>query len=218
MDDIFDRLDEIDPEAPRLAFEGLLPELVQIKGRRRTNTDLHKAIIVAATVGRAVRTPEVRAEFARLPAECFDIAHVDRLETIAQATWYAYANLQHVEPLHTRAKLPPTLLAEATAVKQRMLKVLAYNLDHLDDVNLRLADIRARRAHLDLAYSLRRLAAMYQEHAGALAADGRRYRADDAAAAGRLALDIQQVLGDGMPSEARTWAAPGRCWSPPTRR
>jgi hypothetical protein len=91
-------------------------------------------------------------------------------------------------------------------MKQRMLKVLEYNLDHLDDVTLRLDDIRPRRGYLDLPHVLLRLAAMYQEHAVALAADVRRYRADDAVTAGLLALEIQQVLGDGLPSEARTWA------------
>lgn len=214
MDNIFDRLDEIDPDALQRAFEGLLPELMQTKARRRANTDLYKAIVVAGAVGRAVRQPEVRAEFARLPAECFDIAHVDRLEMIAQAACYAYMQRLDAEALHTGVTLPAPMVAEATAVKQRMLKVLEYNLDRLDEVTLRLADIRPRRGYLDLPHVLLRLAVMYQEHAGALAADVRRYRADDAVTAGRLALEIEQVLGDGLPSEARTWAEHlGRAWT-----
>jgi hypothetical protein len=214
MDNIFDRLDEIDPEALRRAFEALLPAMQAQTRLRRANTDLHKAIIFAASVGREVRRPEVRAEFARLPPECFDIAHLDRLEQAADAAWYAYAQLQHAAALHTDARLPAPVVAEAVALKQRMLRVLAYNLDHLDDVPILLADIRPATGYLDLPHDLLRLAGLYQEHAATLAVDVRRYQAGDAATAGRLALEMSQVLGDGMPSDTRSWTEHlSRAWT-----
>jgi hypothetical protein len=189
----------------RLAFEALLPAIEAQTRLRRANTDLHRAIIFAAAVGREVRKPEVRAEFARLPPECFDIAHLDRLETAADAAYYAYLQLEHATPLHTDARLPAPVVAQAVALKQRMLRVLGYNLDHLDGVNLQLADIRPATGYLLLPYDLLRLASLYQEHAATLAVDVRRYQAGDAATAGRLALEMNQVLGDGMPSDTRYW-------------
>ena len=214
MDNIFDRLDEIDPQALPRAFEALLPAIEAQTRIRRANTDQHKAIIFAAAVGREVQRPEVRAEFARLPPECFDIAHVDRLEQTADAACYAFMQLKDAAALHTDARLPAPVVAEAVALKQRMLRVLAYNLDHLDDVPILLADIRPDTGYLDLPYDLLRLTRLYREHAATLALDGRRYQADDAATAGRLALEMSQVLGDGMPSDTRYWTEQlGRAWT-----
>ncbi len=214
MDNIFDRLDEIDPDALRRAFEALLPAIEAQTRIRRANTDQHKAIVVAAAVGREVRAPEVRAEFARLPPECFDIAHVDRLEQTADAACYAYLQLKQAAALHTDARLPAPVVAEAVALKQRMLRVLGYNLDHLDDVPILLADIRPATGYLDLPYDLLRLVKLYQEHAATLALDVRRYQAGDATTAGRLALEISKVLGDGMPSDTRHWTEYlGRAWT-----
>lgn len=95
-----------------------------------------------------------------------------------------------------------------------MQRVLAYNLDHLDDVAARLASIRARTGYLDLAHDLARLSGLYLEHAPVLAMDVRHYQASDAATASKLAQAIYQVLGDGLPSDAPYWREYlGRAWT-----
>lgn len=108
--------------------------------------------------------------------------------------------------LASTAKLSDELVTQATDVKQRMQRVIEYNLDHLPDVSLKLADIRAGHGHLDLADDLMRLAGLYEGHVPILIVDARRYQADDAATAKRLAQAINKVLGDGRGSDVRYWS------------
>jgi hypothetical protein len=209
-----ENIEDFDPEAARLAFEALQPALDQQDEVRAANTDRRKAINCAASVGRAVKQPEIRAEFASLPPGRFDMRHVEVLETAAQATWYAAVNLQDASVLGSGAKLSNELVNEATDVKQRMQRVLDYHLDHLPDVSLKLADIRAGNGHIDLADDLMRLGSLYESHAETLALDARRYQAGDAVTAKRLAQAINKVLGDGRSSDVQYWTDYlGRAWT-----
>jgi hypothetical protein len=194
-----------DPEAAWLAFEAVQPDLDQLDEVRAGTTDRRKAINYAAAVGRAVKLPEVRAEFAGLPAHRFAMRHVDALETAAQATWYTVIRLRDASVLGSSAKLSDGLVTEATTVKQRMLRVLEYHLDHLPEVALTLADIRPGSGHIDTSDDLMRLGGLYEAHALALAVDTRHYQASDAATAKRLAQAINKVLGDGRSSDVQYW-------------
>jgi hypothetical protein len=209
-----ENFDEIDPEAARLAFEALQPELDQLDEVRAGTTDRRKAINHAASVGRAVKQPEVRAEFESMPGHRFDMQHVDRLESAALAAWFAAINLQDASVLASGAKLSDELLSTAATVKQRMQRVLEYNADHLSDVVLKLADIRGGTGHIDLADDLMRLARLYDAHRLVLEVDVRHYLADDSASAKRLSQAINQVLGDGRHSDAQYWNDyMGRTWT-----
>ena len=84
-----------------------------------------------------------------------------------------------------------------------MQRVAEYNLDHLPDVSLKLADIRAGNGHIDMADDLMRLAGLYESHAAILAADTLRYRAGDTGTAKQFAQAINKVLGDGRYSDVR---------------
>ncbi len=209
-----DIIEAKDPEGLRMAFEALVPTLDAQIEIRRANTDIRKAINCAASVGRMVLQPEVRAAFASLPGSYFDIQHIDRLEQVALATDYAWMQAGHIAPLSTGAKLPVPNLIEATALKQVMLKVLEYNLGHLDEVFTLLASIRSGQGHADLVSDLWRLATLYEAHAAALAADTRFYQAGDAARAKQYQQGINHVLGDGRASDAEYWASyMGRAWT-----
>jgi hypothetical protein len=202
MEDIIEGLD---PEAARLAFEALLPLLdAQTEGRVAT-TDVRRAIIHAAAIGRLVQKPDMRAEFESLPVRRFDIQHVDRLEPAALATWYALLMLRRASLLSTGAKLPEELLAEGAELKQRMFKVAEYMLGHVKAIATELADIRSGKGHVDLAEDLMRLAALFEANALALAEDRTHYRAEDAVNAKKIGHGILLVLGDGRASDARYW-------------
>jgi hypothetical protein len=199
-------MEGIDPEAAPRAFEELLPLLdAQTEDRNAINTSIAKAIICAASVGRMVKQPEVRALFASLPATHFDMLHVDRLESAAMATWYAELCLRTASTMVSSAKLPEAVVAEATALKQRMFRVAEYNLDHIQEVVNELRSIRPGTGHIDLANDLMRLAVIFLAHADRLSLDTQRYQAGDTESARRHAHSIYQVLGDGRESNARYW-------------
>ncbi len=84
----------IDPDGAALAFEAVLPLLHAQTETRRSNTSFDKAILHAASTGRMIKQPEVRAKFAGMPAGDFDQQHVDLLETVALATWHVTVSLE----------------------------------------------------------------------------------------------------------------------------
>lgn len=199
-------MDNVDPEGARLAFESLQPLLDEQSELRRANTDVDKATITAAAIGRMVTQPEVRARFAALPASDFEMVHVDRLESAALATWHTIIQLRIAEVQSSGARLPEGTLAEAAAVKQRMLRVLSYHLDDDEHVAAELTAIRSGSGYVDLASDLMRLAGLYEQNAEALAADTRHYQAEDGVTAKRLAHTMVQVLGDGRYDDAAYWS------------
>jgi hypothetical protein len=206
-------IEGMDPAKARLAFAEVLPVLDAHTDIRRANTDMNKAAVVAAAVGRLVKQDAMRAVFATLPAARFDIQHVDRLESIALATWHALLCLRNAATLTTGAKIPENV-ADATALKHTMMKVLDYYLGHLPDVSKLLADIREGTGYVDLASDLARLSELYVTYAPILAVDTMRYKATDAEEAGRLSGAIHQVLGDGRHSDAHYWTDyVARAWS-----
>jgi hypothetical protein len=196
----------IDPDGAALAFEAVLPLLDAQAETRRSNTSFDKAILHAASTGRMIKQPEMRARFAGLPAGDFDQQHVDRLETVALAAWHVTVSLESASVQSSGARIAEADIEEGTRLKQRMIKVVEYHLGHVDEVSTELTAIRAGAGYLDMASDLVRLAALYQRHAGDLGADTRHYRAADRDRAGRLGHAIHQVLGDGRERDADYWS------------
>lgn len=207
-------IDGMDPSKARLAFEEMLPLLSTHTGSRRANTDVNKAVVVAASVGRMVKQPDVLTEFAALPGHRFDVQHALRLESAALATWHALLQMRNATAVTSGVKIPDEVVAQATELKHTMLKVLDYYLGHLPDMFKVLGSIREGIGYVDLASDLVRLSELYVAHATILAVDTVRYNATDSETAGRLAQAIHQVLGDGRHSDARYWREyVGRAWS-----
>jgi hypothetical protein len=211
MDEI---IGDVDPHAARLAFEALLARLDALTEVRVASTDLRKSLIHAASVGRTVKTPDVMAAFQTMPADRFDMQHVELLETAAMATWHTVLMQRSASVLSTGAKVPEEILAQGAAVKEHMFKVVDYVLGHVDGIAEQLADIRGGKGHVDLADDLMREADLYDAHATALAEDRIHYKADDAVTARKLAHGIYRVLGDGRSSDARYWSEyQARAWT-----
>lgn len=208
--------DSIEPDAARLAFEALRPLLDTRTELRAANIDVDRAVLFAASVGRRVRRPEVRARFAGLPAQEFDIGHVDRLEPAALAVWHTCTELLSAAARSSGRRIPATMHAEAAAVKQRMHEVLTYHLEHLSEVLTQLEAMGAGPGsdYLRLAESLLELADLYRRYELELAGDVTRYRPSDRELAGRLAHAIHYLLGEPARPEVVAWTRHrARAWS-----
>jgi hypothetical protein len=206
----------VEPDAARLAFEALRPLLDARTELRAANIDVDRAVLFAASVGRMVRQPGMRARFAGLPAREFDIGHVDRLESAALAVWHTCTELSSARARSSGRRIPATMHAEAAAVKQRMHEVLTYHLDHLSEVTTQLDAMGAGPGsdYLLLAESLLGLADLYQRHESELAGDVRRYRPSDRELAGRLAHAIHHLLGEPARPEVVAWTGHrARAWA-----
>jgi hypothetical protein len=203
----------MEPDAARLAFDALRPLIDAQTRRRADNIDVDRAVLCAASVGRMVRRPEVRAVFATLPAHAFDIAHVDRLEPAALAMWYACVSLANARAQPGR-RVPAALHAQAVALARRMSEVVEYNLGHVSEVAVQLAVASSGRGYLRLAESLLLLADLYEHHAGALARDLARYQPADRELAGSFAHAIHQRLGEPARPAALAWTRHrARAWA-----
>jgi hypothetical protein len=207
-------IDGMDPAKGRLAFAEMLPLLSTQTELRRANTDVDKAVVVGAAVGRMVMQPAILAEFAALPPHRFDIQHALRLESSALATWHAVKQMRNAAALASGVKIPDEVVAQGMDLKQTMIKVIDYHLGQRPEIFKLLASIRDGTGYVDLASDLSRLSEQYEIHATTLAVDTVRYKATDGATAGRLAHAIHQVLGDGRSSDASYWSDYlGRAWS-----
>jgi hypothetical protein len=217
MSEHFDALARsIEPDAARLAFDALRALLDAQAERRAANIDLDRAVLFAASVGRMVRRPEVRARFAGLPAQHFDIGHVDRLEPAALAVWHTCTELLSARARSSGRRIPAALRAQAVALKQRMHEVLTYHLGHVSEVSTQLEAMGAGpgNGYLRLAESLLWLAGLYQRHAGELAGDVARYRPDQREQADRLAHAIHHLLGEPARPAVVAWTGHrARAWA-----
>ena len=197
---------EITAEGAQSAFEDLRPELDELTETRRGNVNLQRAAIAAASVGRRVSAPEVRARFAELPASVFDIGHVDRLEPAALALWHAVVESKRAAVGASGGFIDPALAELAAALKDRMFRVVEYHLGDVREVRNELDAIREGQGYIDEATDLSRLARLYDEHRLALAGDTRHYRTEDGAQADQVSRAIVRELGDGQQDNAAIWS------------
>lgn len=157
---------------------------------RHPNNDLGKVSARVLLVVQDVKRADLRPHFASLPAEHWSVAHLDELEDLAWAAWYAHEQRLIQRQQHSAAKLPVGLLQEARTLRAEMLSVLEYRFHESPSVRQELRNIRQGSGYLDLSRDLSRLAALYKVHAFALGGDAHRYRAADTDRATRLAAEI----------------------------
>ncbi|WP_437669492.1 hypothetical protein [Sorangium sp. So ce131] len=193
------------PLAGRKALEALAPELDRLSEAELVTVkmDVEAATYAALGVAGFVSSPDVRARFARLPREEFDIAHVDELGLACFAALYAIAEARSAGALETDARLPVALLAEATEVEARMQALCEYQLADDPAIKPELDRLRPGTGHRDLANDLLGYARIYELRADVVKADRRHYRAGDAARARELAGAMIQKLSAAMTPKAR---------------
>jgi hypothetical protein len=186
----------IDPEAARRAYTEVLPRLETMTADEHAalSVDVQDAAIQAIGVARFVAQPEVRARFALLPAELFDITRLDDLPTLALAAYHGFVELQVVRAGGSEAKLPLALVAEAGGVRKRMFELVEYVFREHERIKREVASIRGGTGYKDMGVDLARLARIYEENPEAVARETVNYRATDAADARRLSQTILSEL------------------------
>jgi len=206
----------VEAKAAEKAFEKLKPRMLGIDADKLAvqSADLEKAAIAAAAVGRWVMEKEPRARFESLPKEHFDQAHVDDLAGIALAAWHAAIALRSANAGKTEAKLPVSLVAEATAVRARMVALVDYNFGDDPVDRTEIDDIKVGTGYTDLASDLLRLAKLYAKHRERVKLDPKNYQAGDQAAAGRIGHAIMRELGEAKNQEQKVWSdLAARAWT-----
>lgn len=167
------------------------------------NLDRLAAAVTMLQVGQYVQHDAVKAEFAKLHADHFDQTHVERLPSVALALFYATERSADAEARRRPTRLDPELVQTGRSLRERMLRVVDYNLDDVDDVSLRTTHIRKGRGYLDLAADLLALYRIYVQYAATLAADKKHYQPSDADDAAKTAEAIQAQLDTGLTEEQR---------------
>ena len=194
-----------DPAAGKKALEALAPELDRLAEAEliTVRVDVEAATYAALGVVGFVSSPDVRARFARLPREEFDVTHVDELELACFAALHALAEARAAGALETEARLPVALVTEALEVEARMQALCEYQLADDPAIKPELDRLRPGTGHRDLANDLLGYARIYELRADVVKADPKHYRADDAAHARELAGAMIQKLSAAMTPRAR---------------
>ncbi len=198
---------DLSAKAAEEAFKAFKPRLLGLDTNElgTVSVDLEKGSVAIAAVGRWVKGKEPRARFAALPKQHFDQAHVDDLESLALATWHTAVSLRSATAGRSEAKLPVSLVQEATQIKQRMLELCDYHFGSGPVDGPEIADIKLGTGYTDLAGDLVRLGKLYAKHRDHVKLDPKNYRKTDEADAGRVAHAIFRELGEARNQDQKTW-------------
>ncbi|WP_437730264.1 hypothetical protein [Sorangium sp. So ce1335] len=194
-----------DPAAGKKAIEALASQLDGLSEAELVTVrmDVEAATYAALGVVGFVSSPDVRARFARLPREEFDITHLDELGLACFATLHALAEARAAGALETDARLPEALVTEAVEVEGRMQALCEYQLADDPAIKPELDRLRPGTGHRDLANDLLGYARIYELRADVVKADRKHYRAGDAARARELAGVMIQKLSAALTPKAR---------------
>ena len=198
-----------EPKTAREAYEGLQPRLAQISQQSLTTirSPLVSVLTAVQAVAREMKQPERRARFEALPG--FDMSHLDDLERMAAAYWYATVQLRSARVRSSQVRVDAALVERASERKRRMLQLLEYHLSDLPLVERELAEVRSGQGYEDLASDLVRLAELHEAHRGEIVGDTRHYLVADASEARADALQIMTELAE-HDEGARSWVEAAR--------
>lgn len=188
---------ESPPDSAEAALESLTPRLLQLQASAvlQPRNDVRTAAsFVLSEIVPKVSAEGLNGRLESLPDAEFDFSAVADLQPAALACMASQAQLASSAVQTVTVRLPADLLDEATAVKERMLKVCAHQFADDERLGPEVADIRAGSGYLDLAEDLIRLAALYKSEAATVALDGRYYDRKDGARASALSDRITGEL------------------------
>lgn len=196
-------------EDGQAALAALRPRLDRLPASRLQppRFDIEKAATFALAIAQKVNGTALRARFDSLPSAEFDPRHLDDLSTIARATLHAAQAVQRSDARATEARVPWALAKEASALRERLLRLCEYYFADHETLSAELRDIRRGQGYLDLASDLDRLAALLHTQRDTLSRDPHLYRKTDAADASRLAAELRAALGESGPSSPKKDAA-----------
>jgi hypothetical protein len=203
--------------AGETAFAAIETRLLALSNDSLNNVivDVQIAAITALAVAHAIDADTaLRARFEALArVKEFDLPRLDGLATTALAAWFARHMYLLASATHTEAQLPASLVATATTLKTRMMRVAEYHLSDHPVAGRIVTAIRAGTGYMDLANDLVALARLYRTHTDLLEHDKKDYQAADQGLAAQTGDQILKLLGGNTPDQ-RTWAdRQARAWT-----
>jgi hypothetical protein len=199
------------------AFAAIEAKLLALPSDRlnAVTVDVQVAAAIALSVANAVAADKaLRARFEALAkANEFDLARLDGLATAALAAWFARHMYLLVSATHTEAQLPGSLVATATALKTRMMRVVDYHLGDHPVAGPLVSAIRAGTGYMDLANDLVALARLYKAYAHLLEHDKKDYQAVDQGLAAQTGDQILTLLGGSTPEQRKWVGLQARAWT-----
>ncbi len=175
---------------------------------RPPGVDPRTAAVSALMVANFVADPAVEKRFAKFAAAEFLDANA--LEDLPVAARLVLRILQKLGPdLGERTTdVPPELLAEAGALRDRLIRTAERFLGDIDDVSGQLVTVRLGDGAADTVYDLRMLAGLCRDHAETLASEAATAYSPDLERDARItAQRIEDALIGPQTEDEREWRA-----------
>ena len=160
----------VDPGEAALA--GLSSRLAALPSERvvAPRTDVRAAAtFVLSTIAERLKDADLVKRLRTLPATELDPGVVADLLPAAQAVLHTQTRLAMTEAQQPGPRLPTDLIDQATALRERMLRVVEYHLTDTAEHEKEIASIKAGQGYADLAEDLARICAMVSGPYGPLA-------------------------------------------------
>lgn len=189
-----------DPAKNAAAYDRLKVRLraIPVDQLLRINLDAESAGLAVLAVAKHVKSKALYARFKSLPAEEFQIAHVDDLEDAARALLHAVNEAERLNALATEVKVPLALSKEADEVEARMQACCEYYLNDDPEIAPLLDLYRPGTGYRDKANDLLGYADIYDRRKAVVEKDTKNYRPGDRVRAIEIAEKIQEFIADSM--------------------
>ena len=199
------------------AFAAIEARLLALPSDRisAVTVDVQVAAIIVLGVANAIAADTaLRARFEALAkVKEFDLAKLDGLATVAHAAWFARHMYLLTNATSTEAQLPGSLVATATGLKTRMMRVVDYHLGDHPVAGPLVTAIRAGTGYMDLANDLVALARLYKAYAHLLEHDRKDYQSMDQGLAAQTGDQILTLLGGSTPEQRKWVNLQARAWT-----
>jgi len=172
--------------------------------------DPQSALGAAKTIAKRLADRATRARLDALPADALDPKYASGFSVLVAAAEASSAAYVSAESTESDARVPLSLVNDATKLRTRLFSLVEYHLGDNVEVARELAAIRSGQGYADLASDLLALATLVDNNVAELKVDRRKYTPTDVADARRFAADIQTARVGGQRATTRS---AGRAWA-----
>lgn len=170
-----------DPDVGERAFAECHAALVAIDSTnvQTPRCDCGQVAAAALKLAAHIETPKVKQLFDLLPSALMGDATPDLLHRLAQALFFVDTRARSFVATQAAKRVDAALVAQGVAVRDRMLRVLAYHFHDHPLMMAELASIKGGSGYMDLASDLARVGTHYSSHRATLETDRVQYDARD---------------------------------------
>ena len=195
------------PELCAAAYEAQLPrfESVDASALLPAPPDLRAVVRVALDAADLADDDELRARFARLPAEEFAPAVPETVREVGRAMRHMLLRRDTAEDQGSGVLLDEAFATLAHDTRARMLKVALHYFEDDPAHAGELKRIGRKKGHGQLRGDLERLAGFYEAQRDVIERDPKYYREADVAEARRIAAELTTLLKAAQSDELNQW-------------